>query len=236
MAHVEREAVLPWWPADRPPRGGSEPLSRARIVEAALRVIDAEGLEALSMRRLGLELGAGATSLYWHVPSKDRLLDLVLDEIIREARAEIQPRDDWRDQLAEAAQVFRKVLLRHRHAAQMLGARLALGPNILDATEWLLGMLSAAGFDRRSAILVYSAVVNFAHGWAILESRSPVGLFGEQPSAEDFNLAVGGMIKSLPPDRFPNLIATVDEMTAISEDDLFDFALERLLDGIAANR
>ena len=235
MASVERPASLPWWPADRPARVG-EPLSRARIVEAALRIIDAEGLEALSMRRLGVELGAGATSVYWHVRSKDQLLDLVLDEIIGQTGDEVRPEGDWREQLADAAHALRRVLLRHSNAVQMLGARLTLGPNTLDAMEWLLGSLAEGGFDRTSAVATFNAVFNLTAGWAILESRSPVGPPPDPATAEEVNAALAGMLRELPPDRFPNLVATAEEMTIASEDDLFDFALERLLDGIAANR
>ena len=88
---VTRSGSVPWWPAERTPepQDGREPLTRARIVDAALRIIDRDGLDALSMRRLGDELGAGTTSVYWHVANKDQLLDLVLDHVLGEVSAEV---------------------------------------------------------------------------------------------------------------------------------------------------
>jgi len=75
------------WVARSPDRSGDrQPLTRDQIVGAAIKLIDAEGLEGFSMRRLGQELGAGATTLYWHVKDKDQLIDLVLDESALEVR------------------------------------------------------------------------------------------------------------------------------------------------------
>ena len=83
----DKPARLAWWPEVRDRSGGRQPLSRDQIVAAAIRLIDAEGLEGFSMRRLGQALGSGATSVYWHVKDKDQLIDLVLDEIL--------PRSNW---------------------------------------------------------------------------------------------------------------------------------------------
>ena len=74
-----KPARLAWWPEVRDRSGERQPLSRTQIVATAIKLIDAEGLEGFSMRRLGQELGAGATSVYWHVKDKDQLIDLVLD-------------------------------------------------------------------------------------------------------------------------------------------------------------
>src|SRR5215470_1661045 len=98
------DAALPWWPAERPPREeAGEPLTRARIVKAALDLIDEEGLDALSMRRLGSRLGAGATTLYWYVSSKDQLLDLAVDEIFGELSLDPLEGDGWRSQVEAVA-------------------------------------------------------------------------------------------------------------------------------------
>src|SRR6516165_1807108 len=88
---------------DRPARRRREPISREAIVKAAIQLLDREGLAALSMRRLGEELGAGAASLYWHVGSKDGLLDLVLDELIGEGKIPDPDPEHWQEQLKQVA-------------------------------------------------------------------------------------------------------------------------------------
>src|SRR5580700_2959567 len=93
---------------DRSARRRREPISREAIVKAAVDLLDREGLPALSMRRLGDELGAGAASLYWHVGSKDGLLDLVLDEIIGEGQVPDPDPARWQEQLKEVARTMRR--------------------------------------------------------------------------------------------------------------------------------
>ena len=93
-------AIASGWRRERPAQ--PEPLTVDRIVATAIEIVDREGLDALSMRRLGTELGAGATSLYWHVKNKDELLDLALDKLFAEIEAP-DPELPWRDQLRELA-------------------------------------------------------------------------------------------------------------------------------------
>lgn len=80
--------------------------------------------------------------------------------------------------------------------------------------------------------MIYNAVVSFTAGWAILETREPTGPIGVGMTQEEVGLAVLEMVGKLPPERFPNLIAASKDLMAVSEDDRFEFALQRLLDGI----
>jgi AcrR family transcriptional regulator len=231
--------ALPWWPGggrDEKPDARA-PLTREQIVEAAIRLADREGLEALSMRRLGQELGAGATSLYWHVRNKDQLLDLVLDEIIGEVRAELGPTIGWREALAETARVLRRVLVRHGTIAPIMGERPTLGPNALGAIEWLVGTLRADGFEIREAALAATTVINWAAGYAIFEARDP--MMG--PSASDAERVanterISAMLASLPVDRFPNTVDMASVSSTLGPDEQFDYGLAVLLDGIALRR
>jgi AcrR family transcriptional regulator len=170
-------ATLTWARPAEPPPVGRVPLTREDIVSTAIRLIDESGLEAFSMRRLGTELGAGATSLYWHVRNKDELVDLILDVIIGEVHADyeaaVAPDATWRERLAEVARALRRVLLRHRHIAPLLGDRPTIGPNALDAAEHVMAILRGAGFDARSASLASGALINFASGFALFEARTP---------------------------------------------------------------
>ncbi len=160
MANDPKEALdLPWWPKPAARTVQREPLSRDQIVAAAVQLIDAEGLEALSMRRLGQALEAGATSLYTHVRSKDELLalvnDLIAGEILREIK--LDPSAPWREQAAECARAVRRILAkRHPHAAALF-ARSGAGPNALAVVEALLGVLRPAGFEGKVLLVAYGA-------------------------------------------------------------------------------
>ena len=108
--------------------------------------MDEEGLDALSMRRLGQELNSGATSLYWHIRNKDELLDLVLDQVIGEVVPEMPREAGWRETADATARALRRVLVRHRGVAQVMGERPTFGPNALQALEILLTPFVTAGF------------------------------------------------------------------------------------------
>jgi AcrR family transcriptional regulator len=234
--HGGDPVTLPWWPSDRTEHGGRDPLTRRRIIEAAIRIIDAEGLDALSMRRLGQELGAGATSIYWHVANKDQLLDLVLDEIMGEVASEVRGAGGWCERLTDAARAVRRVLGRHPNASVLLGERPTIGPNALDALELVLSELAAAGFDRRSAMLTVNTVVNFAAGWAVFECRKPAGELAEGKSPEELGELLHTMMISLPAGRYPNLVASAGEIVGIGTDEQFEFALQAIIEGVGQAR
>ncbi|MFN8622305.1 MAG: TetR/AcrR family transcriptional regulator [Chloroflexota bacterium] len=226
---------LPWWPAERSAEhaGGREPLTRARIVEAALAIIDRDGLDALSMRRLGDELGAGTTSVYWHVANKDQLLDLVLDEVLGRIGDEVQEAPgDWRETMRRVAWGMRAVLVRHRNAVSLLGERMGMGPRALDGVERAQAALMDAGFPLRLSVLTVQTVTNFASGWAVFECRIPAGAPGGTRTSAELDTIVAGMLRSLPPERYPSLVAAATAYGSIGWDEQFTFGLERLLDGI----
>lgn len=228
-----RPTAFAWSAPETPPAPAREPLTRSQIVSVAIRLIDAEGLEAFSMRRLGQELGAGATSLYWHVKSKEQLIDLVLDELIGEVLTEVPRVDGWRAQLAEIAQALRRVLVRHRNVAPLLGERPTIGPNSLDAAEYTLRTMVEAGFTERSAWTATGALVNYAAGFALLESRGPRG-GSDTPEGQAMRQAITDYFAALPADRYPNMIRVM--RLQVSEEEQFEYGLERLLDGIELAR
>jgi AcrR family transcriptional regulator len=219
-------------------------LTRNDIVQAAIRLADRDGLDALSMRRLGNELGAGATSLYWHVRNKDQLLDLILDEVVGEVVVEAQAKlaeagpsaaDDWRLALEAVARALRQVLIRHRHVAPLMGERPTFGPNALDALEWLLSIMRRSGFSDRLALLASTTVVNWAAGWAVFEVRDPVGSAASDEERAAYLGEMREFLSNLSADRYPTVAATVMLGFEIDADEQFEYGLERLLDGIAAD-
>src|ERR1700736_4016218 len=130
-------------------------LSRAAIVREAITMLDADGIEALSMRKLGAALNAGATSLYRHVATKDELMELAVDEVVAEISVPPAGSPDWRAAATEAARSFRATALRHPWLASVLGqAGLAyLGPNLMSYSERLAALFTAAGFPEPSGAI-----------------------------------------------------------------------------------
>jgi AcrR family transcriptional regulator len=233
----ERPAPIPWWPEPRDRGSDREPLSRSQIIDAAIRLIDADGIEAFSMRRLAQELGAGATSLYWHVRDKDQLIDLVLDEITGEVRLDDDPGLPWTERAAYLAREFRAAVRRHRNLASVYGTRLALGPNMLRGIEHLLAILREAGFGSTQLTLAFSAILNFALGTAIMECRALSGPEATGKSPEEVQVLFVQMLMSLPSDQYPNLKRFIPDSDdeGISEDAQFEYGLQRLLDGLSAD-
>jgi AcrR family transcriptional regulator len=211
------------------------PLTREQIIDAAIRLADAEGLDALSMRRLGQELGSGATSLYWHVRNKDELLDLVVDRIIGEVRDEIRPADTWRGELEESARALRRVLLGHRHIAPVLGTRPTFGPHAVEAIEWMMGLARAGGADMRTSVLAAQSIINWAAGFTVFECRDPLGADATDQDRQAFMAELGRFVSTLPPERFPNTLATISIGASITPDEHFEYGLQRLLNGIVAD-
>jgi AcrR family transcriptional regulator len=222
------------WPTDQGSTDVRSPLTRDQIVDAAIHLLDGEGLDAVSMRRLGSELGAGATSLYWHVRNKDELLDLMVDRIIGEVVEEIAPADTWRAELEEAARALRRVLLRHRHIAPVLGTRPTFGPRAVEAVEWLIGRARAGGAEPRTALLVAQTVLNWATGFTVFECRDPLGVEATEADRRAFVNELRRFVAALPAERFPNTLATLDVAASITPDEQFEFGLQRLMNGIEA--
>jgi AcrR family transcriptional regulator len=228
---------LGWWPEVRDRSGERQPLTRDQIVVAAVKLIDAEGLEGLSMRRLGQELGAGATSLYWHVKDKDQLIDLALDESALDVRLDDDASAPWRDRLAGLAREIRAGLKRHHHFAPLYGSRIPAGPNTLRVMERLLSLLRAGGYDGEKLMLAFAALTNYVIGSAIMDNRVLSGPETEGKSVEELRAMYLAMLGSLPADVFPNLVRLIPEAgpAAIAEDADFEYGLQRMLDGMEAD-
>ena len=200
-------------------------LSREQIVDAAIRILDAEGPDALSMRRLGAELDAGAASIYWHVRGKDDLLDLVADRVIGQVLAGVGPAVTWRDWMEAFARSMRRVLLVHRGAALVVGRRATAGPNTLAALEAVTSRLVGAGFDGAAAILASTTLVSWTTSLVLGEAE-------EAPGARE---AAGAAIEeALARGNHPGLTATLPGSAIPTADERFEYGLGVMLDGIEA--
>ena len=171
-SHAEPQIAPPPWQRlpDRPGRRRREPISREAIVTAAIQLLDREGLAALSMRRLAEELGTGAASLYWHVGSKDGLLDLVFDELIGEQQVPDADPSRWQEQLKDIARAQRRISLRHPYLVRISIGRIPMGPNALRFSERVIAILRAGGLPPRLAVQGYLLLIATVNGFTVDET------------------------------------------------------------------
>ena len=226
----------------QPPRRDSG-LSRAEIVATAIAVADAEGPDAISMRRIARELRAGPMSLYWHVGSKEELLDLMLESI--EAEVEVpEPSGDWRADLRAFARRIRAGMLRHRWAMEFLGGRPPSGPNDARNLERLLGILDGLDLDARTTMDILGTLATYVMGAVIREAQEIRGQRDQELAAADLPA------EELQAEReryrkwfeasgqYPRIArlleAGIDPDAPETRDERFEFGLACVLDGIAA--
>ncbi len=210
-----------------------EPLSRSAIVIAALRIIDSEGLEALTMRRLGDELGVRAMAMYRHVRDKNQLLDLVIEGILRGIEYPAFT-GDWRADAAAIARAARTGIMRHRHAVTLLASRPWVGPSGLRGMDVTFGVFRRAGLEDRMAVFAQFAIGNYVTGFCAWEAAN-LGAASEDAAARARALAgYREFVAALPADRFPDLVAVAPVLVSGTLDERFEAGVAFLLDGIEA--
>jgi AcrR family transcriptional regulator len=218
-------------------------LSRADIVDIAIAIADAEGTEAVSMRRIARDLRVGAMSLYWHVESKEELHRLMLDTVHAEIEAP-PPSGDWRTDLAAYASNTRATLLRHPWAIDFVNTGPPSGPNDARNAERLIGALDGLGLDAKTTMWILGTLGTYVTGAALREiqeqrwHRTVDETTAQMTQAEldawhlEFEQHFRGS------GRYPHIAkildANVDPDEPETSGDRFWFGLGCLLDGIAA--
>ena len=234
-AEAGRQAIPePPWRAGRSDRRPRTPLSREAIVDAALRVLERDGPDGLSMRRVANELSTGAASLYWHVSSKDELADLIVDRVSSEIEIPTPDPSRWQEQLVEWMTQARQVMKRYPGVGALTLGRIPIGPNTVQWMEWLLGLLREAGVPDRIATYAGDLGGLYLGAHALEDAiglRSPTG---EDHPPEEVIRMIRSYFESLPADRFPNLHATMDDLFAGDQDERFRLGLELIIRGIAS--
>ena len=161
-------------PAPARRRGGRPPqLSRRDVITAAITVIDAEGLAALTMRRLATELGVTAMSLYRHVPNRDALLSAVVDMLAAAAITDLDDGWSWRRAVQEFAGGYRAMLLRHPRAVPLLATHPVTIETGLALIDGVLRRFDAAGIGRDQALTVVQSVTVYTLGHALAQVGAP---------------------------------------------------------------
>lgn len=202
---------------------GRETLSRRKVLEAAVRLVDREGLEALSMRRLGAELGVEAMSLYNHVPNKDAVLDGMAETLLE--KLEVPPvGEDWEARVREGYRRFRRLAHRHPNVFPLFVVR---PPETIDGAwlvESFLEAMEGAGFDGKAALHAFRALSSYTVGYVISELRG----FAMEP-----NSSRNG-IRQLSATEFPKISALSSHLENADRDAEFEFGLSLILTGLRA--
>ncbi|TLF73211.1 TetR/AcrR family transcriptional regulator C-terminal domain-containing protein [Nocardia cyriacigeorgica] len=232
-----RVAQLLWSGARRSGRGRRPALSLERIVEEAIAIADADGIAALSMQRVATQLGAATMSLYRHVPGKDELVALMLDATMAEPPD--LPRDDWRAAVEHWARLTRDLYLRHPWVLVAGASNRWMGPNEAAWGEAAMSALLAAGLPPDGISDIVLSINAFVGGATRLgidptRGRDAPGHVG--PALDPEMIRRYGQ-----PERYPILLAALGASPADDRDaravaeDVFEFGLAKLLDGIAAH-
>ena len=202
------------------------PLTRERILRAAIAVADREGLASLTMRRLGRELGVEAMSLYNHVADKDDVLDGMADLIAAGFQVP-STTGDWASEVQRSQRSAHSVLLQHPWAGSLLESRVNLGPARLRYVDGMIGVLASAGFAMPIVGQAFTALDSHLYGFTLQEQSWAFDVTDAQTTA-----AI--MAEAVPADAFPNLAAMItsfrDTPDRFPLD--FDFGLDLLLDGL----
>ena len=203
------------------------PLSRERVLEAAIKLADQGGLESLSMRKLGQELGVEAMALYYHFANKDEVIDGMVDIVFSEIEL---PNNGagWKTAMRERAISMRDVLLRHRWAINLMEARRNAGPANLRHHDAVIGSLRAAGLEMDLAARAYSLLDSYIYGFALTKMNLPFD------ASEEVAKVAQDMLQRFPVDEYPNLVAIIAERMKPGYDygDEFEYGLDVILDGL----
>jgi AcrR family transcriptional regulator len=206
-------------------------LTRQRILRAAISLADRDGIESLSMRKLGQKLGVEAMSLYNHVRNKVDLLDGMVDVVFGEIELPANGAD-WRSAMRLRAISARQALLRHPWAIGLMESRAAPGPATLRHHDAVLGSLRTAGFAIDMAAHAYSIVDGYIYGFTLTESTLP---FGNSEGMTGVAELAGNIMEGFRNGEYPHLAEMAVDRAAkpgYQYGDEFEYGLDLILDGI----
>jgi AcrR family transcriptional regulator len=207
------------------------PLTRDRVLRTAVAVADRDGIDAVTMRRLGQELGVEAMSLYHHVANRDAILDGMVDAVFAEIELP-SPGTNWRDAISSRTESVREALLRHRWAIGLMDSRANAGDATLRHHDAVIATLRAGGFTVAGAAHAFSVIDSYVYGFVLQEVALPF------QTPEELEEVAGAMLERMAGD-YPHLaeLATEHAMQpGYDYADEFGIGLDLVLDGLARRR
>lgn len=208
-------------PEERSSRGKG--LNRETLIRAALDIVDREGLAALSMRKLGSELGVDPMAAYRHLPNKEALLDGVVEAVVTQVDLDIDPDASWQDQLRQLIRADLAAMLAHPNVLPLLAQRPLTTPESLRLVECALGVLDTAGVPRHEAILAINVM-----GYMIVSHALAVSAARANPRSSD---ELRAHFASLPREEFPLIVSTIEAGEFVeTHDQLLEFWIDATLE------
>lgn len=212
----------------KPPAEPRVPLSRERILRAAVLIADQEGVASLTMRKLAENLGVKAMSLYHHVANKDEMLGGMIDLVFSEI--ELPPSGaDWKAAMRRRAFSARKALLNHRWAIGLMDSRADPGPATLRHHDAVIGNLRGGGFSVATAAHAFAVLDSYIYGFVLQELNLPFD------TPEESGEVAATILEQTPPDQYPYLTEMTLEHVlrpGYAFGDEFAFGLELILGGL----
>jgi len=204
------------------------PLTRERVLQSAVRRADEGGIESLSMRKLGQELGVEAMALYHHFANKDDLVDGMVDLVFGEIELPPSTRD-WRTAMRQRAVAVRDALLRHRWAVGLMESRRRPGPANLRHHDAVIGNLRAGGFNIGMAAHAYSVLDSYIYGFALTKMNLRF------ETSDDVADVAQSILEPFPPDEYPHIVEILTDHVMKPGYDYgeeFEYGLDLILDGL----
>jgi AcrR family transcriptional regulator len=209
------------------PAARRAPLSRDRVISAAIDLADREGIEALTMRRLAQELGVEAMTLYYHVASKEEILNGIVDMVLNEFELPV-PGSAWKPALRRTAISAHDVLVRHKWAASLMLTPGTVSEARMRYMDAILGTLREGGFSAHMTDQGYHALESHISGFTLWQ----VGMALDPETLPDL---ATGFLASLPDGAFPYLVEHIHQHLAErdpEDEGAFVFGLDLILDGL----
>jgi AcrR family transcriptional regulator len=227
------------WTRTRAAAPARETLTREQIVQAAMETLDAEGLAGLSMRKLAAKLGSGATSLYWHVPTKDDLIDLLIDETYGEVDVPDPELAGWRAGALLFAHSLRATILRHPWLPEVIYTRPSIGPNAMTMGSRGLVLFGAAGFGDNDVDFAMSTVMSYVLGSSNAEVAIRTTIKNSGRPMEQWVGEVMAQARQATADQ-PAMQESLDRRARRDvnqmHNEAFAFGLDTILDGLESRR
>lgn len=220
--------------ASRAAAGREQPaLTQDALVAAALVVLERDGLDALSMRRVAAELGLQAPSLYWHVHHKEELLELMADAVLAGMEMTV-PDGDWREQVRVLAYRYRAHLKSRRDAARLIAGRFIVGGNSSTMMEQSIRVFRDGGFSPGgAAAAMFLISVTYVQGFVLQETAPMRAVEAMGGTPAQAMAAVTAELEALPAEAFPHLGEASPYLTTLNLEERFAWGLECILDGLA---